>query len=94
MQQLQHSIQEWQDLGDTLITSGDWNDDTAAAQWKCFWTNLGLYEPEKREEEDQKLPTIEVPYKWTIYTYCHCYNNLNLKYSLLLKGCVVLIIKP
>jgi len=48
MQQLWHSIQEWQDLGDTLIIGGDWNDDTAAAQWKCFWTDLGLYEPAKK----------------------------------------------
>jgi len=50
MQHLQYSIQEWKDLGDTLIIGGDWNDDTAAVQWNHFWMEIGLYEPEKRGE--------------------------------------------
>jgi len=48
MQQLRNTIQEWKDLGDTLIIGGDWNDDTAAAQWTRFWTEIGLYEPAKK----------------------------------------------
>ena len=35
-------------MGDTLIISGNWNNDTAAAQWKWFWNDLGLYEPAKK----------------------------------------------
>ena len=81
-------------MGDTLIIGGNWNDDTAAVQWERFWNDLGLYEPEKRGEEDLKPLITEVLYKWTTYTYHHCYNNFNSKYSPLPKGCVALVIKP
>jgi len=36
MQQLRQSIQEWKEMGDTLIIGSNWNNDTAAAQWKGF----------------------------------------------------------
>jgi len=35
-------------MGDTPIISSNWNNDTAAAQWKRFWNDLGLYEPVKK----------------------------------------------
>ncbi len=79
MQQLRNTIQEWKDLGDTLIIGGDWNEDTADVQWTCFWTEIGLYEPAKKEEEDQNLRITEEGYKWTISTFCRCYDSSNLK---------------
>jgi len=49
MQQIRQLIQEWKDLGDTLIIRGDWNDNMATTQWTHLWTEeLGLYKPTKK----------------------------------------------
>jgi len=81
MQQICHLIQEWKDLGDTLIIGGDWNDNMEATQWTHFWMELGLYKPVKKGGWDQKTLTTEEAYRWTISMSHHCYDSLNLKSS-------------
>jgi len=38
---------QWQEEGDELIIGGDWNTNTALAQWLQLWSSLALYEPKK-----------------------------------------------
>jgi len=47
MQHLQQAIVKWQATGDTLIIGGDWNADTTHSSWTKFWSDLGLYKPQK-----------------------------------------------
>jgi len=39
---LQCKIKQWQEAGDFLIVSGDWNEEVSLPPWHAFWHNLGL----------------------------------------------------